>query len=438
MKRLSPSSKPHTSKSPSPVAPVVEAAPVIVETPVAIVEAPVAIVEAAPVVEVAPVIVEAPVAAVEVAPVVIDEPVIESAPVVEPASEPRDEGIRIEEALARPEPVASATQTTLDLPDLMEFGPLDDALLDPLATVMDASPAAFARSPVEATVVSASPPAIISFGAPVPPAQFETSIEEALALIDEEPEFETPALSLSEPPPPASVSVSSPLSPLSTNPVLASEPASSVSESAPEPEGEVSIDTDDVLVEAAPSSESPVEAPPVTAPPPRPAPAIMAPSAAPTAISRPSDSNDLGELMFDLEPDLGPLTPAPSVAPVPRLTLPSLPPRSPLSQGISRPPARPSPAAAAPRDSLELDLDAMFTDAQPSSLKPPPILRPPPPPQRTAPPPVPSMQPAVKPEEDLDLFEIIDDDEIEDVKPSSVPPPAPETRSPPPHPTRGS
>ena len=356
-----------------------------------------------------PVVEAVPEPVVAVAP----EPVVEAPPVVEPAPEPgveaapepvaaRVEAIAIEEALTRETPVESATQTTLDLPDLMEFGPLDDVLTDPLATVIDASTAATTAPIVE----EPKTPAVEAAPAPSP-APRETSIEEALALIDEEPEFETafPAPASLVPPEPArSTAETSALASI----IIAGE-------------AEVSIDTDDVLIESAPQSAAPAATQSAlpAAPPPAP---VKAPSiVAPVMSSRPSDI-DLGELTFEMEPDLGLGAPEPSVVP-PRLTLSSIGPRVAPPSVPSKPPPRAAPRSLPPTENLELDLAELLSEGKPPSVKPPPPLLRPPPPVRSAPPPPPPVPRVAKPVEEPDIVELIDEDAIEVVKASSAPPP---------------
>ncbi len=366
--------------------------------------APAPVVEAAP----APVVeaVHEPVVEAPSAPVSTPEPVVEEAPA--PTPEPvveapaREEGLAIEEALTRDDRAASATQTTLDLPDLMEFGPLDDVLIDPLATVIDGGTAVTAAPVIEEPknpVIEATPA--------IAAAPLETSIEEALALIDEEPEFETRL------PTPASL--------MPDEPPRSSAETSALASVIIAGEAEVSIDTDDVLIEAAPLSFDP--APPAVAP-------RKQPSLAPVAVSaRPSDSLDLGELTFEIEPELGLANPEPSVSPQ-RLTFSSVMPRSvpPSPPSLPAIPSKPAPRATSrsfpPGDNLELDLAELLSEGMPPSVKPPPPLLRPPPPMRSAPPPVPR---AAAPVDETDVVELIDEDAIEVVKASSAPPPPPKT-----------
>ena len=157
---------------------------------------------------------------------------------------------------------------------------------------------------------------------------------------------------------------------------------------APENEALMSFESDDVLMERAPSSHPPA------------------------LEAKPGDGGDLGELMFEMEPELTVGSPPPPSASVPRLTLstgvpvpraPTAPPRAPV-----RAPSR----AIEQHENLELDLSDLINEVKPPSVKPPPLLRAPPPtpPQRPPPPPVPrATKPVVT---EIDLIEF-DDSEIE-------------------------
>jgi len=209
---------------------------------------------------------------------------------------------------------------------------------------------------------------------------------------------------------------------------VASPPLITAERSAPEaPEEQVVVDSDEVLVLDAPTAVTGTLL-------------GLAPTFRPRSLtpSKPPE-NDLGEIVFNLEPELevakasGPLG-----APASR---PLLAPSTPLrvrdsgigSFGAKRSPPKPSDSL----DNLELDLaDFMAADARPPSLRPPPLLRQPPPTplsQRSAPPPVPrASKPRVESEEIVEL----DDQELEVMRASSRPPPGADSKAPPPVPQR--
>jgi hypothetical protein len=163
----------------------------------------------------------------------------------------------------------------------------------------------------------------------------------------------------------------------------------------------------------------------------------LAPTFRPSSLSpsKPSE-NDLGEIVFNLEPELEMAkSPLAAAAPASRPLLSSQPLRARDSLLGAPPSKRPPTKASEPPDNLELDLsDLMPGEARPPSLRPPPLLRqPPPPPQRSAPPPVPrASKPKVEAEEVVEL----DDQELEVMRASSRPPPVVDSKAPPPVPQR--
>jgi hypothetical protein len=206
----------------------------------------------------------------------------------------------------------------------------------------------------------------------------------------------------------------------------AAPPPASTERDAPEaPEEQVLVDSDEVLVLEAPTAVTGTLL-------------GLAPTFRPGSLtpSKPPE-NDLGEIVFNLEPELEVAkAPSPLGAPASR---PLVAASSPLrardsSVGIlaaKRPPPKPSDSL----DNLELDLaDFMSAEARPPSLRPPPLLRqPPPPPQRSVPPPVPrASKPTVESEEVVEL----DDQELEVMRASSRPPPGADSKAPPPVPHR--
>jgi hypothetical protein len=144
-------------------------------------------------------------------------------------------------------------------------------------------------------------------------------------------------------------------------------------------------------------------------------------------------TNDLGEIVFDLEPELEIATSAtPSFRPVPTL---SSPPASRERTGLPSP-TKPSTRPLDSPDNLELDLsDLLSTEGRPPSLRPPPLLPPPPglSPQRSVPPPVPRVsKPRVQTEEIIDL----EDEAVEVARLPKRPTSGGESKTPPPVPQR--
>ncbi len=270
---------------------------------------------------------------------------------------------------------------------------------------------------------AASPPAVQTVTIVEAPAVEAVAPEEASVPALEAPRGEPAIVVAVEAPAPAETS-SSPLPDLEGSALIDEEPVF-VAPAATESGAAVAVDTEDVLVVAEPPQ---LEEPPLH---------VVAKPSPPT---RASDGDDLGELMFELEPELTVGAPAPAAS-VPRLTLASAaapraresaPPKEPAT-----PPKVPARAAARSGDaseSLEIDLSELLSEGKPASVRPPPLLRPPPPPpQRSAPPPVPR---AVKQFVEPDVVELIDEDEIEVVRTSSGPPPSVEAKAPPPPPVR--
>ena len=171
-----------------------------------------------------------------------------------------------------------------------------------------------------------------------------------------------------------------------------------------EPDSQVSVDTDDVLVEEEAALQPRVPS------------------------HRPSEGNDLGELMFDLEPELNVgvydvrttssrVASSPSTFAAPR-----------GGSESAKPLFKPAMRLSSP-DNLELDLSDLLNDAKAPSIRPPPLLRPPT--QRSAPPPVPR---AGKPRVEAELLELIDEDEIEVVGGPGASAESAESKAPPPLP----
>lgn len=198
-------------------------------------------------------------------------------------------------------------------------------------------------------------------------------------------------------------------------------PGSAIASSPPAAEAQIVVDTDDVLV-----MESPAAATGTLL---GLAPALHPSSRAPGA---PSDG-DLGEIVFNLEPEL---EVAKSATVPPRPVIVSTPPQRPRDSAVGATGSKLPPLARESLDNLELDLSELMPgEVRPPSLRPPPLLRQPPPPpqQRSAPPPVPR---APKPRAEAEEIVELDEQEVEVLRASSRPPPAGESKAPPPVPQR--
>lgn len=173
---------------------------------------------------------------------------------------------------------------------------------------------------------------------------------------------------------------------------------------------------------------APVPRPTALRTPSRPSPEVrVAPPAAVATID-----NDLGELNFEIEPDLGESQNA-QPASSPRLTLTSTAPER-ARESIATPPARaPAPQRASePSESLEFDLSEFMSEAKAPSVRPPPLLRAPPPvpmSKHSALPPIPRVS---KPMPEPEPVELLDADDLEVVRSSSAPPSVAESSTPPP------
>jgi hypothetical protein len=306
-------------------------------------------------------------------------------------------------------PQAEALATIVDMPDLVvEEAPPPSAVATVIVTPEGEPPAV-----VLADLPLIDEPLFLSEPLALPVGDLEFGVE-----LDVKPSAEAPATELG-------AAVESMLIDEDAVVVEGAGEAAPLALSPPEAaEEQVVVDSDEVLVLEAPQAATGTLL-------------GLAPTFRPGALSpsKPPE-NDLGEIVFNLEPELevAKSPPAPA-APSSRPLHSPTPLRARDSLLGAPPPKRPLTRASEPPDNLELDLsDLMPGEARPPSLRPPPLLRqPPPPPQRSAPPPVPrASKPKVEAEEVVEL----DDQELEVMRASSRPPPVVDSKAPPPVPQR--
>lgn len=313
---------------------------------------------------------------------------------------------------------ADALATIVDMPDVVvtDAPPPPPSAVETVIVAPDDAPPlpALPDSPVHEPLFLSEPPAM-----PVGDLEFEAAPE---LRLDDDGDGAAPDLGVAV----ESMLIDEEAVVVEGAGEVAAPTAIAAERDAPEaPEEQVVVDSDEVLVLDAPTAVTGTLL-------------GLAPTFRPSSLtpSKPPE-NDLGEIVFNLEPELevakvsGPLG-----APAPR---PLLAPSTPLrardsgigSFGVKRSPPKPSDSL----DNLELDLaDFMSAEARPPSLRPPPLLRPPPPPaQRSAPPPVPR---ASKAKLEAEEIEELDDQELEVMRASSRPPPGADSKAPPPVPQR--
>lgn len=311
---------------------------------------------------------------------------------------------------------ADALATIVDMPDVVNDAPPPPSAVETVIVAPDdAPPPALPDSPVHEPLFLSEPPAM-----PVGDLEFEAAPE---LRLDDDGDRATPDLGVAV----ESMLIDEEAVVVEAAGESAPPIAIAAERDAPEaPEEQVVVDSDEVLVLDAPTAVTGTLL-------------GLAPTFRPSSLSpsKPPE-NDLGEIVFNLEPELevakvsGPLG-APASRP---LLAPSTPLRARDSGigsfGVKRSPPKPSESL----DNLELDLaDFMSAEARPPSLRPPPLLRPPPTPpaQRSAPPPVPR---ASKPKVEAEEIEELDDQELEVMRASSRPPPGADSKAPPPVPQR--
>ncbi|MFO0603116.1 MAG: hypothetical protein U0324_08075 [Polyangiales bacterium] len=326
--------------------------------------------------------------------------------------EPREEDIpRRFLDFAEPAAQGDALATVVDLPDLdVEPPPASPSALETLI----AAPEGVAPPSAQSSLPQLDEPLFLS----EPPALLVADL-----ALDAAPEV--PAATADAPAPELGAAVESMLidedevvveAAASTPPVAAASASSP-----PAAEAQVVVDTDDVLVMDPPAAATGTLL--------GLAPAVHPSSRAPGG---PSDG-DLGEIVFNLEPELEVAKPTTAA---PRAVIVSTPPQRPRDSAVGPSGSKLPPRARDSLDNLELDLSELMPgEARPPSLRPPPLLRQPPPPpqQRSAPPPVPR---APKSRAEVEEIVELDEQEVEVLRASSRPPPAGESKAPPPVPQR--
>lgn len=337
------------------------------------------------------------------------EPQAAETPLVAP-DEPREEDIP-RRFLDFAEPVAQgdALATVVDLPDVdVEPPPAPPSALETLI----AAPEGVAPPSAQSSLPQLDEPLFLS----EPPA-----LPVADLALDAAPEV--PAGAAEAPAPELGSAVESMLideDEVVVEAAASTPPGAAIASSPPAAEAQIVVDTDDVLVMEPPATATGTLL--------GLAPALHPSSRAPGG---PSDG-DLGEIVFNLEPELEVAKPATAA---PRPVIVSTPPQRPRDSAVGATGSKP-PRARESLDNLELDLSELMTgEARPPSLRPPPLLRQPPPPpqQRSAPPPVPR---APKPRAEVEEIVELDEQEVEVLRASSRPPPAGESKAPPPVPQR--
>jgi len=334
------------------------------------------------------------------------EPQAAETPLVAPA-EPREEDIP-RRFLDFAEPVAQgdALATVVDLPDLNAAPP------SALETLI-AAPEGVAPPSAQSSLPQLDEPLFLS----EPPALLVADL-----ALDAAPEV--PAAAAEAPAPELGSAVESMLideDEVVVEAAASTPPGAAIASSPPAAEAQIVVDTDDVLVMEPPAAATGTLL--------GLAPALHPSSQAPGV---PSDG-DLGEIVFNLEPELEVAKP---VTAAPRPVIMSTPPQRPRDSAVGATGSKPPPRARESLDNLELDLSELMTsEARPPSLRPPPLLRQPPPPpqQRSAPPPVPR---APKPRAEVEEIVELDEQEVEVLRASSRPPLAGESKAPPPVPQR--